>query len=60
VSPAVKVQVLEAAALFLIAAGLTVFEHSVRSRVALEESGEAWVKAAKVREPVKDGLSGAS
>lgn len=59
-TPAVKVKVLEAAAIALIAGGLTVFEQSIRARVKVEESGAAWVEAARVKESIPDGLSGSS
>lgn len=56
-TPALKVKLLEAGAIACIATGLTIFEQSIRSRVKLEESGDAWVEAARVKEPIPDGIS---
>lgn len=53
-TPGIKVKLLETGAIVLIAAGLTMFEQSVRKRVKLENSSEAWINAAEVKEPITD------
>lgn len=53
-SPVVKVKILETLSIALIAGGLVVFEQCIRTRVKVEESGEAWVAAATAKEPIPE------